>query len=121
MKSNVMFNLEAAAQRIGLAVDTIRSWRWRFKNGLKLSPEAQAFARIIRQHGTRLRIAESDLEDWLRGQSLGIRGFASDSAVAELVERIRGARTLAHANGFDLCAEALDLAGRLVRGEDKVL
>ncbi len=121
MKSDVMLDLVAAAQRIGLAVDTLRHWRWRFRSGLRLSPEAQSFARIIRQHGTCLRIAESDLEDWLRCQSRGFRGIASDSSVAELAERIREARTLARANGFDLCAEALDLAGRLIRGRDKVL
>ena len=106
----VMLDLQACAAKMGLATDTLRSWRFRARSGLPLDPSAKAFAKLIRQHGTRLRVDEAAVQAWMCDRQGRGHGPKSDSQIAE---RARELGDIARACGLDCCADALALAGRL--------
>ena len=89
----------------------------RHRHHLPLQPGAEAFAKLIRQHGQRPRVAESDIDAWLRGQAGGIRGMASARTGQEIQEKVEELNGLLRGQGLSLCAELLGTLKRLVELE----
>ena len=106
----IMLDLPVCAAKIGMAVDTLRSWRHRAKSGLPLDASALAFAGLIRKHGTRLRVDEANLQAWMRDRRGGAHGDKSENQIAETARELAA---IARACGLDCCADALHLAERL--------
>ena len=64
----MMLTLSQACDRIGVAVQTVRQWRWRKNKRLPLHQAGRDFLAIMRQHGRVLRVDEDDLEQWVEAR-----------------------------------------------------
>lgn len=110
----LLLTLPQAAQRLGLSVHTLQSWRWRYRAGLPLAPAAAELAAAMVTVGRAVRVSEDLLDRWLSHRRSEQRGTPRPG-VGELRAEVTHLAARLEATGHRLAARLVSLAAEAMQ------